>query len=361
MEDAGEVSEKDVETYTLVSAVLKHPVRRRILRMLSEKPMLFTEIQNTLKIGSAHLSYHLQSMQELLNQTGYGKYSLSTFGDATTALMHGVEETEETRPRKKSKIRALWSALPLVLLSSMLILASSYILYCPISYNVIDERNTSAEGTWKRSFYVKNGSRISWSYEVHNYSAYSLLLFGTSDMNLTFEEAQWWPKNRGIIDIPLWVGYSSNKVTRTFSASSAGEYSLMVLTSERTGPVNFDLKVDITDPSYNEMYRALLLVNLCFLVLYSKHFWSIGDWLTKKRLSPNQRKRRKWLARNWKCLTGDALSITVIVLAFLFSWMAALVAATLILFFRLLAPYSKGTDPVYELHLNRDLDNQKLS
>ncbi len=358
MEDLGEISEKDIETYTLVSAVLKHPVRRRILRMLSEKPMLFTEMQNELKISSAHLSYHLHAMQELLNQTGYGKYSLSTFGEATVSLMHGVEETEETRPRKKSKLRTLWSSLPLIILSSMLILASSYILYCPVSYNVIDERNTSAEGTWMHSFYLKNDSKITWSYKVHNYSAYSLLLFGTPDMNLTFDEAKWRPENRGIIMGPFWIGCSDDKDIRTLSLSSAGEYSLLILTPEGAGPANFDLKVDITDPSYNDVYRALLLVNLCFLVLYSKHFWSIGDWLTRKRLALG---RRKWLELNWKGMAGDALSITVIVLAFLFSWMAALAAAMLILFFRLLAPYSKGTDPVYELHLNRDLDNQKLS
>lgn len=117
--DTGEVSEEEAETYTLVSTALKHPIRRRILRMLGEGALTFTEMQEPLKINSAHLSYHLNAMRELLSQTESGEYFLSTFGEATLSLMHRVEETEGIRPDKKGKRMNLW----FIFLVSLLILA----------------------------------------------------------------------------------------------------------------------------------------------------------------------------------------------------------------------------------------------
>ncbi len=207
---------------------------------------------------------------------------------------------------------------------------------------------------------MKNDSKMSFSYKFYNFSALFYVYIARSDVNLTYEEARVRsPQRSGIVWGPFYFLPGENPgggPPGSLFISSAGEYSVVILAP--AGSVSLDMQIDLTDPSYNEMYRALLLINLCFLVLYSKHFWSISDWLTRKRLALG---RRKWLELNGKEMAGDALSVTVIVLAFLFSWMLALAAATLILFFRLLAPYSRGTDPVYELHLNRDLDNQNLS
>ncbi len=80
------------ETYSLVFTSLKHPVRRRILRMLAGKSLTFSEIQESITIDSGHLSYHLESLGDLVVHNQNGKYKLSSIGVAAVRLMSGIEE-----------------------------------------------------------------------------------------------------------------------------------------------------------------------------------------------------------------------------------------------------------------------------
>lgn len=73
---------------------LKHAVRRKILRILAIHPRTFTEILQKVNIESAHLSYHLENLGDLIKKTKEGKYSLSDFGQAAVSLMSQVEEPE---------------------------------------------------------------------------------------------------------------------------------------------------------------------------------------------------------------------------------------------------------------------------
>lgn len=79
---------------------LKHPVRRKILRVLSEKPMTFSEMLDLLGVSSSNLTYHLESLGELVTQEG-GVYKLSTFGSAAVGTMRVVEEAPEVQPKKR--------------------------------------------------------------------------------------------------------------------------------------------------------------------------------------------------------------------------------------------------------------------
>lgn len=54
------------EVYSLIFKSLKHPIRRKILRMLNQKSLTFSEILKNLSIDSAHLSYHIESLGILL-------------------------------------------------------------------------------------------------------------------------------------------------------------------------------------------------------------------------------------------------------------------------------------------------------
>ncbi len=92
-EDDGE------ETYSVIFSALKHPVRRRILRMLSEEELTYTQVLTRLDIDTGHLNYHLESLGELVSKTEQGKYRLSEFGKAALGLMSGVEETETSRQK----------------------------------------------------------------------------------------------------------------------------------------------------------------------------------------------------------------------------------------------------------------------
>ncbi len=84
-----EISE---ETYSLIFNSLKHPIRRNILRMLVDGPLAFSEILNGLSIDSAHMTYHLEQLGELIARTSDGKYKLSSIGIAAKNLMSRVEE-----------------------------------------------------------------------------------------------------------------------------------------------------------------------------------------------------------------------------------------------------------------------------
>ena len=109
------------ETYSVIFASLKHPVRRRILRMLTEKPLAFSEILETLKIDSGHLSYHLENLGDLVTHLEEGKYSLSSIGIAAVKLMGGVEEGPKANHTRTKPQRTALKAFSIVLALSLII------------------------------------------------------------------------------------------------------------------------------------------------------------------------------------------------------------------------------------------------
>ena len=82
----------DEETYSVIFASLKHPLRRKILRILASGPKSFTDILQEIDIESAHLSYHLEGLGGLLKKTAESKYVLSDLGRAGLTLMTRIEE-----------------------------------------------------------------------------------------------------------------------------------------------------------------------------------------------------------------------------------------------------------------------------
>ena len=71
---AGEKPEE--ETYSLIYTSLRHPIRRKILRMLNNKPLTFSEILEAADIDSGHLNYHLENLGDLITHSQDGKYEL---------------------------------------------------------------------------------------------------------------------------------------------------------------------------------------------------------------------------------------------------------------------------------------------
>ncbi len=89
------------EIYSTMFSSLKHPVRRKILRMLGNKPMTFMEMVEELGVSTPHLTYHLDSLGELVSKLDNGQYKLSAFGLATVGAMKGVEEVREIEPKRR--------------------------------------------------------------------------------------------------------------------------------------------------------------------------------------------------------------------------------------------------------------------
>jgi DNA-binding transcriptional ArsR family regulator len=115
------------DTYNIIFKAMQHPIRRRILRTLSEAPSTYTEIQRTLNIDNGLLNYHLDNMRDLLTKNEEEKYTLSEFGRATVNLVRGVEE-----PAKyTSKLNAASSQFTikiLVIVFAAVVLVSSAIV-----------------------------------------------------------------------------------------------------------------------------------------------------------------------------------------------------------------------------------------
>ena len=82
----------DQENVTKILSVLSHPLRRQILRYVSEKQECsFTDIMNALEVDTGKLSFHIRSMEAFLEQTPSNKYKLSTVGENALVLIRDLE------------------------------------------------------------------------------------------------------------------------------------------------------------------------------------------------------------------------------------------------------------------------------
>ena len=109
------------EIYSTMFSSLKHPVRRKILRMLANKPMTFMEMVELLGVSSSHLTYHLECLGELIFKMDNNNYKLSSFGIATVNAMKGVEDPE-TEPKRHPKLSFKWRAVFAALLVVIILL-----------------------------------------------------------------------------------------------------------------------------------------------------------------------------------------------------------------------------------------------
>jgi len=55
------LAEGKEEIYSTMFSSLKHPARRKILRILADKPLTFSEMLDLLGISSSNLTYHLEA------------------------------------------------------------------------------------------------------------------------------------------------------------------------------------------------------------------------------------------------------------------------------------------------------------
>ena len=157
------------EIYSIMFASLKHPVRRKILRMLGSKSMTFMEMVEELGISSPNLTYHLESLGELISKMDNDKYKLSTFGLATINAMKGIEEVRETEPKRRNGVFK-WKMFSAALLVAVLLLASfAFIQYTSINELASAQQSLSAEverllkygiGTDKVSGFIKNVTKL---------------------------------------------------------------------------------------------------------------------------------------------------------------------------------------------------------
>jgi DNA-binding transcriptional ArsR family regulator len=135
------MSGSEEEIYSIMFSSLKHPIRRKILRMLAEKPLTFTEMVEALGVSTPNLTYHLESLGELVSKMDDGQYKLSSFGATTVSAMKGVEEVPEIKSRYHLALPFKWKTLFVTLLVCVVLFASMSI----VQYMTINELSASQE------------------------------------------------------------------------------------------------------------------------------------------------------------------------------------------------------------------------
>ena len=115
------------DTYSSIFLVLKHPVRRKILRMLSEAPATYTQILDRLRVETGFLNYHLEGLSGLVTKDKDDKYVLSSFGEAALSLITRVETPvkRETRGLKVFGFKINPSYILLVIIA-VLVISNAY-------------------------------------------------------------------------------------------------------------------------------------------------------------------------------------------------------------------------------------------
>ncbi|MGF3521488.1 MAG: winged helix-turn-helix domain-containing protein [Candidatus Bathyarchaeia archaeon] len=118
------MSSSEEEIYSLMFSSLKHPARRKILRMLSGKTMTFSQMLEELAIPSSHLTYHLENLGDLIVKDIDGKYKLSSFGRAAVSIMKGAEEAPSVNCKRFSALPLRWKTLYAALLITIALLST---------------------------------------------------------------------------------------------------------------------------------------------------------------------------------------------------------------------------------------------
>ncbi len=114
----------DEEIYSIMFSSLKHPARRKILRMLSKKQLTFSQMLEELGVSSSHLTYHLENLGELLSKAEDGRYRLSTFGEAAVSTMKIVEEAPAVPSKHHLALPLKWKTIFAVFLVLIILLST---------------------------------------------------------------------------------------------------------------------------------------------------------------------------------------------------------------------------------------------
>jgi hypothetical protein len=219
---------------------LSHPARRKILRLLAEKPRNFSTILETLGISSSHLTYHLENLGELLTKLDDGRYKLSPLGDAAVCTMRGVEEPPEAQQRR-IRMPLSWKAIFAVLMIGIIISSalsvSQYMALAQLSsdYQQQSEDLEALEAD-NEQLLVENQRLMSWGTSPTTAVAFlrDVVYLDLTKYVSTLESAtvEYRDDLGGIVEelIKWSLAYDSSKVDVTFRFRNASlsSYSLKV-------------------------------------------------------------------------------------------------------------------------------------
>jgi hypothetical protein len=112
--------------------------------MLADKPLTFSQMLEELGVSSSHLTYHLESLGELVTKANSGEYSLSTFGGASVNTMRVVEEAPAVVPKLRLSMSRRWKSVLAFLIIGFILLASMSFVQYGILNQLSDENKVLA-------------------------------------------------------------------------------------------------------------------------------------------------------------------------------------------------------------------------
>ncbi|MCW4028385.1 MAG: winged helix-turn-helix domain-containing protein [Candidatus Bathyarchaeota archaeon] len=148
------MAEGNEEIYSTMFSSLKHPVRRKILRILADKPLTFSEMLGLLDVSSSNLTYHLENLGELVTKDDAGRYRLSTFGLAAVGTMKIVEEAPPIQPKTRAMLSFKWKTVIGAVLIALVVFAS----FAVVEYGALNQ--TASE---RDSIQAKYNQLLAWS------------------------------------------------------------------------------------------------------------------------------------------------------------------------------------------------------
>lgn len=155
------MSDSTEEAYSAMFSSLRHPARRKILKMLAEKEMTFSQMLDELEIPGSHLTYHLENLGDFLTKMEDGKYKLSSIGENCYSVMMGAEEVPNMHTKKFSALPIKWKIIFAVFTIAIVLLASTssaqYYFFNQLSndYRILEVELEEAR--------MQNQQIISWS------------------------------------------------------------------------------------------------------------------------------------------------------------------------------------------------------
>jgi DNA-binding transcriptional ArsR family regulator len=82
---------------------LAHPLRRRALKLLGERPRMYSELMEELGVDSPTLAFHLKKLAGLVEKGGNGFYRLTDLGRKALEVMAVLEGAGQPQPRAEAE------------------------------------------------------------------------------------------------------------------------------------------------------------------------------------------------------------------------------------------------------------------
>ena len=83
-----------------VFGILRHPIRRKIVLLLSTGPKRYSDIIKGVDLYTGHLYYHLNAVKVMIKKTD-GFYELNELGFKAVELMREIDSTQKTVDESK--------------------------------------------------------------------------------------------------------------------------------------------------------------------------------------------------------------------------------------------------------------------